>query len=60
MYGKRDAASNWEPDWQEHIKNLGYQLKLSLKNLFRQEGHQVSGMTHGDDFVLMGPTEWLT
>ena len=27
---------------------------------FCQERNQVSGMTHGDDFVLTGPTERLT
>ena len=21
MYGTRDAASNWERDWQEHVRN---------------------------------------
>ena len=60
MYGTRDAACNWERRWQEHVKSWGFQLGLSSKNLFRQERHQVSGMTHGDDFVLTGPTEQLT
>ena len=36
------------------------QLGLSSKHLFRHEGHRVSGMTHGDDLVLTGPTDWLT
>ena len=35
-------------------------LGLSPKNRFRQEGHRVSGMTHGDDFVLTEPTGRLT
>ena len=30
------------------------------RNLFCQETNQVSGMTHGDDFVLKRPTERLT
>ena len=60
MYGTRDAASNWERDWPKHIKTVEYQLGISLNNLFRQEGDRVSGMTHGDDFVLTGPTERLT
>ena len=25
MYGTRDAASNWERDWQEHVRNWGFQ-----------------------------------
>ena len=34
MYGTRDAASNWERDWQEHVKKWGFQLGLSSINLF--------------------------
>ena len=60
MYGTRDAASNLERAWQEHVKSWSFQLGLSSKNLFHQERHQVSGMTHGDDFVLPAPTERLT
>ena len=26
MYGTRDAASKWERDWQEHVKNWGFNL----------------------------------
>ena len=36
MYGTRDAASNWERDWQENVKKWGFQLGLSSKNLFHQ------------------------
>ena len=56
MYGTRDVASNWECNWQEHVNNWGFRLGLSSKNLFHQEGHQVSGLTqwrrlhaHGTD-----------
>ena len=59
MYGTRDAASNWERDWQEHVKNWGFQLGLSSKNLFHHKENRVSGLTHGDDFVLAGPTNKL-
>ena len=57
MYGTRDAASTWERDWQEHVKNWGFRLGLSSKNLFHHEENRVSG--HGDDFVLTGPTKRL-
>ena len=60
MYGTRDAASNWERDWQEHVRNWGFQLGLSSKNLFHHKENRVSGLTHGDDFVLTGPTKRLT
>ena len=60
MYGTRDAASNWERDWQEHVKKWGFQLGLSPKNLFHHKENLVSGLTNGDDFVLTGPTKRLT
>ena len=59
MYGRRDAASNWERDWQEHVRNWGFQLGLSSKNLFHHKENRVSGLTHSDDFVLTGPTKKL-
>ena len=59
MYGTRDAASNWERDWQGHVQKWGLQLGLSSKNLFHHKEDRVSGLTHGDDFVLTGPTEKL-
>ena len=59
-YGTRETASNWECDWQEHVKSRGYQLGLSSKNMFRHEENRVSGLTHGDDFVLMRQAERLT
>ena len=41
-------------------KSWRIQKVLSSKNLFRQKGHRVSGLTHGDHFVLTGPTDRLT
>ena len=38
MYGTRDAASNWERDWQENVEKWGFQLGLSSKNLFSPQG----------------------
>ena len=59
MYGTRDAASNWERDLQEHVRNLDFQLGLSSKKLYHHEGNRVSGLTHGDHFVLTWPTKKL-
>ena len=59
MYGTRDAASNWERDWQGHVQKWGFQLGLSSKNLFHHREDRVSGLIHGDDFVITGPTEKL-
>ena len=57
MYGTMDAASNWECDWQEDVRNWGFQLGPSLKDLFHHRESRVSGLTHVDDFVLTGPTK---
>ena len=43
--------------WQEHVRVWGFQLGLSSKNLFHHKENRVSGLTHGDDFVLTGPTK---
>ena len=60
MYGTRDAASNWECDWEEHVKEQSVSSFDSARRTCSiKKGHQVAGMTHGDDFVLTGPTERL-
>ena len=43
MKGTRDAARNWERDWQEHVKKLGFQMGLSSKNMFHHKENRVSG-----------------
>ena len=60
MHGTRDAVSNWERVWQEHVRNWGFQLGLNSKNLLHHKENRVSGLTHGDDFVLTRPTKKLT
>ena len=50
MCGTRDAGSNWERDWQEHVKDWRFRLGLSSNNLFHHVETRVSGLTHGDDF----------
>ena len=57
MFGTRDAASNWERDWQEDVRNWGFPLGPSSKDLFHHRESRVSGLTHVDDFVLTGPTK---
>ena len=59
MYGTRDAASNWERDWQGHLENWGYELGRSSRILFHNKKRNTSGMTHGDDFVVTGTKESL-
>ena len=54
MYGTRDAASNWERDWQGHLENWGCELGCSSRNLFHNKTRETSGLTHEDDFVVTG------
>ena len=37
MYGTRDAASNWERDWQGHLENWGHVLGCSARSLFHNK-----------------------
>ena len=58
IYGTRDAASNWERDWQVHLENWGYELERSSRNVFHNK-RKTSGLTHGDDFVVTVTKESL-
>ena len=53
MYGSRDAASNWEKDWQGYLENWGYELGRRSRSLFRKK-KKTSGLTHRDDIVVTG------
>ena len=53
MYGTRDAASNWERDWQGQLVNWGYELGRSSRSLSHYK-KKTLGLTHGDDFVVTG------
>ena len=48
MYGTRDAASNWERDWQGHLEHWSHVLGRRARSLF-----------HGDDFTVAGSKESL-
>ena len=42
MYGTRDAASNWERDWQGHLENWGFELvRSSNVRSYRTQLHQI-------------------
>ena len=59
MHGTRDAASNWERDWQGHLENWGYELGRSSSNFVHNKKRKTSGLTDGDDFVVTGSKESL-
>ena len=37
MYGTRDAASNWERDWQGHLENWDHVLGRSARSLYHNK-----------------------
>ena len=43
MYGTRDAASNWERDWQGPLENWGCELGRSSRNMFHNKKKENSG-----------------
>ena len=59
MYGTRDAASNWERDWQGHLEHWDYELERRSSNLFHHKKRKICGLIHGDDFVVRGTKESL-
>ena len=44
----KSTSRNWDSKWDS-----------VRKNFFLQTENRVSGLTHGDDFVLTGPTKKL-
>ena len=60
MYGTRDAASNCERDLARSRPRSGdFNWGPARRICFTTREDRVSGLTHGDDFVVTGPTEKL-
>ena len=47
MYGTKDAASNWEREWQGHLGNWSYELVRRSRNLLHNK-RKTSGFTEGE------------
>ena len=43
MYGTRDAASNWERDWQENVKKWGFTTWTQLEEPVSPQGRSSIG-----------------
>ena len=43
MYGTRDAASNWERDWQEHVKDWDFDSNLARRICFTKKKIEFQG-----------------
>ena len=60
MYGTRDAARDWERDWQGHPKIEEFTSWGAVQEACSTtRKKKTSGLTHGDDFVVTGSKESL-
>ena len=63
MNGTRDAASNWERHYREHLESIGFQCGGSTPCVFYHPERLVRLVVHGDDFTFLGNDEnlqWCT
>ena len=56
MYGTRDAAQNWEAEYQEFmIKDCQFKSCLTTPCMFYLKEKNLRAVIHGDDFTVLGP-----
>ncbi len=63
MYGTRDAAQNWEREYESAFINLGFQQGKSSPCLFYHPDKDLRVVVHGDDFTFLGDDsnlKWIT
>ncbi len=63
MYGTRDAAQNWEREYESTFTNLGFKQGRSSPCLFYHPERDIRVVVHGDDFTFMGidsSLKWIT
>merc|ERR1711940_374541 len=56
MYGTRDAAQNWECEYVEFLKQLGFKQGRATPCVFTLTKRGLTLVVHGDDFVISGQT----
>ena len=62
MYGTRDAAANWEQEYTDCLRCLGFVSGISTPCAFYNKERDVRVVVHGDDFTLLGTEtdiQWL-
>ena len=63
MYGTRDAAQNWERQYESTFLNLGFSQGKSSPCVFYHLDRDLRVVVHGDDFTFMGEDsslQWIT
>ena len=59
MYGTRDAAQNWESEYVEFLKSLGFKQGRATPCAFVPTSRKLILVVHGDDFTISGHSEDL-
>ena len=62
LYGTRDAAQNWENEYINFMKEVGFDSGISSPCIFEHKLGGIKAVVHGDDFTLTGTRndlDWL-
>ena len=54
MYGTRDASQNWEEEYSETLKEIGFSRGKASPCVFYHKDKAIRLVVHGDDFTLLG------
>ena len=62
LYGTREAASNWEEEYSEHLIKEGFIKGKANPCIFRHKDKNIKTVVHGDDFTAaakLSQLEWM-
>ncbi len=62
MYGTRDAAQNWEREYEDAFRSLGFTQGKSTPCVFYHAERDIRTAVHGDDFTSLAEDsqlQWL-
>ena len=62
MYGTRDVANNWEQEYTEFLKSIGFVQGDAVTCAFKHLEKSINLVVHGDDFTALGHAkdlDWL-
>ena len=62
MYGTRDAAKNWEAEYQKTMAELGFKTGKATTCAFHHKERDMIAAIHGDDITVLasqGGVEWM-
>ena len=54
MYGTRDAAQNWEVEYNKFMAESGFVRGVTSPCVFLNEARDLRVVVHGDDFTILG------